>query len=228
MDSSDGYGIDLNTFSLDTLRNFLAHGDLLPGHRMLRTDLEPYFAALAARDIHSVQQLVNQLTTPKAVATVAAATGIPLVYLTVLRRHVRGYIPAAVDLDAIPDVDAAVITRLAEAGIRHTHHLYTRARTRVGRAALMKQADIPDAIMLELIQLTDLARVSWIGPIGVRLYHAAGAFTTTILAAMDPDTFYQQVMAVNRERQYTRAKITSRDMVRTIALAKQLPPTIEY
>ena len=174
---SDSYGIDLEAFSLAALQDVLAHGDLLPSHRVLRDNLAAHFATLAAHGITNVQQLVNTLTTKAAVERFAAQTGIPRDYLTLLRRHVRGYIPNPVNLAAIPGLDVEVVKRLAAVGITTTRHLSEQARTRAARAALVQQIGIAAPVMEELMQLTDLARIGWVGPIGVCLFHEAGAHT---------------------------------------------------
>ncbi len=225
---SDGYGIDLEAFSLNTLKDFLAYGDLLPSHQVLRDNLETHFAALAARGLSNVQQLVETLTTKKALERFASQTAIPLDYLTILRRHVRGYIPSAVNFDEIPGLEPQIVQRLEAAGIKHTRHFYERARTRAARDALAQQAGIPATALLELLQLTDLSRLGWVGPIGVRLFHAAGAHTVQVLQSLDPDAFYERVTAVNRERQYTKVTLARKDIALTVEMAKKLPNSIEY
>jgi len=222
------YGIDLTGFSLESLQSLLAHGDLLPSHRALRDGLDHHFSVLGAQGIAHVQQLVDTLTTKKAVERFAAQTGIPVDYLTLLRRHVRGYIPNPINLADIPGIDEDVLKRLAEAGINHTKQLFERGRTRTDRSALEAQTGIDAAAMLELIELADLSRIGWVGPIGVRLFHQAGAHTANALASFDPDAFYARMNDVNREHQYTRATITRRDVALIIDIAKKMPDVIEY
>lgn len=222
------YGIDLTTFTLESLQGFLAHGDLLPSHRMLREKLDSHFSNLVAYGIANVQQLVDKLTTKKAVERFASETGIPINYLTILRRHVRGYIPRPINFAEIPGLDEEVVKRLAKVGIKHTKHLFERACCRADRTALMQQAGIAETVMQELIELTDLSRLGWVGPIGVRLFHDAGARTAAVLEALDADACYERVMAVNREQHYTRATITRRDIALIIETARRLPSIIEY
>jgi hypothetical protein len=195
---------------------------------VLRDNLDAHFAALAAQGITSVQQIVDALTTKKAVERFAGQTGIPVDYLTILRRHARGYIPRPVSLAEIPGLDPLVVERLAGAGIHHTKHLFERARVRAERAALAQQLGIGEAAMLELIQLTDLSRMGWVGPIGVRLFYEAGARTVEALTAFDPDAFYERVIAVNHERSYTKVTLARKDIALTVEMAKKLPDAIEY
>ena len=222
------YGIDLTAFRLESLQDSLAHGDLLPSHRPLCEGLDRHFLVLSAHGIAHVQQLVDTLTTKTAVERFAAQTGIPVDYLTLLRRHVRGYIPNPIQFADIPGIDDDVLKRLAKAGINHTKQLFERARMRTDRSALEVQTGINAAAMLEMIEITDLSRIGWVGPIGVRLFHQAGAHTTALLAAFDPDVFYALMNEVNQERQYTRATITRRDVALIIDIAKKMPDAIEY
>lgn len=222
------YGIDLTTFTLESLREFLAHGDLLPSHRVLREELNGHFSTLAAHGITNVQQLVDKLTTKKAVERVASETGIPINYLAILRRHVRGYIPSPISFAEIPGLDEEVLRRLAGVGIKHTQHLFERAHCRADRTTLIQQTGIAEPMMLELVELTDLSRLAWVGPIGVRLFHEAGARAVAVVTTLEADTFCERIIAVNRERQYTRATITRRDIVLIFETARKLPSVIEY
>jgi hypothetical protein len=225
---SDGYGIDLEAYSLQALYDHLVTATLMPGHRPLLENIEEQFSALASHGIRNAQQIVDALTTKKAQEKFAAETGIPLDYLTLLRRHVRGNIPNPIEFAEIPGLDSALVERLAAAGLKHTRHFYDRARTRETRAALSQQTGLTSAEMLELLRLTDLSRLGWIGPVGVRLFLEAGATSVETLAGLDPDAFYDQLMAVNREKQFTRATITRRDIGLVLETARKLPPTVEY
>lgn len=224
----DGYGIDLEAFSLEALYDVLAHDELLPSHQVLRENLAAHFAALAAHGITNVQQLVDTLTTRTALERFAGRTGVPVDYLTLLRRHVRGYIPRPVNLTDIPGLDAEVVGRLAAVGIKHTRHLFAQARTRAARTALAQQLDIAEPVMEELIQLTDLARIGWVGPIGVRLFHDAGAHTAAVLKSLDPEAFHARVMAINQERQYTNVRLGRKDIALVLKMASKLPSAIAY
>jgi hypothetical protein len=224
---SDGYGIDLEAFSLQSLRDRLAHGDLLPSHRPLRENLDVYMASLAALGIDSVQQLVDLLTTPKAVEKAAARTGIPVAYLTLLRRHVRGYIPSPVPLAEIPACDATLVQALACAGIKETKQLFVRGRTHAGRAALAAELAVDANALTPLLEMADLARVGWIGPLGVRWFHTAGIRSAAALAAADADTLHARLLEVNRVYGYTKVTLGRKDIDATIATARSLPPGIE-
>jgi hypothetical protein len=215
-------------FSLEALHDFLKHGDLLPSHRILKDDLDAHFSALAARGIRNVQQIVDTLTTKNAIERFAGKTRIPPDYLTILRRHVRGYIPAPVNFADIPDIDPQVVERLAKAGVGHTKHLFERAHRRAERHMLAQQIGLTEAEMLQLIQFTDLARMGWVGPIGVRLFHAAGATSVETLATLDLDAFHERVLAVNQERQYMKVKLARKDIALCRDMAKKLPRVIEY
>lgn len=228
MSSDDGYGMDLAAFSLDALRHRLAGEQLLPSHRVLRDELDPRLDALAALGLATVQQLVDALTTPKAVERVAAQTGIPVEWLTILRRHVRGYIPAPVVIAEIPELPGDLVATLAAAGIKDTRQLFGRARTRAARAALAAALAIDPAALAELMQLTDLARVGWIGPIGVRWFAAAGINSAAALAAADADELCAALAAANSRHAYTRVTLGRNDAALAIAAAQRLAPVIEF
>ncbi len=228
MDSSDGYGIDLAAFSLEELRYRLATEDLLPSHRVLRDGLDVRLDALAALGVTNVQQLVDALPTPKAVERVAAQSGTPVEWLTILRRHVRGYIPAPVVIAEIPGLDGELVARLAAAGIKETKQLFVRARTRAARAALAADLALDPAALDELMVLTDLARVGWIGPIGVRWFAAAGVRSAAALAGADADLLCETLAAANSGKTYTKVTLGHKDVALAIAAAQRLAPAIEF
>jgi hypothetical protein len=222
------YHIDLEQFSLERLKNTLESGYVLPSRRMLLDDIAGRFALLESMGIHTLQDVINALSTKKKVERFAQESGLPLDYLTILGRQARSYIPTPVNLKDIPGVDPAHAERLAALGIKHTRHLFDRAKTRAERIALGEQADVPGDMVLELVKMADLARAGWVGPVFVRLIYETGVDTLAKLAQQSPETLFEQVCAVNAVQQLTKAAFTVRDLAACIDTANELPQVIEY
>lgn len=225
---SDNYSIDLEKFSLDRYHHILATEELLPSHRVLKDNLDEHFAALKAMGFENIKQVFNALSTKKKQAALAQESGIPLDYLAVLRRNIKGYIPNPVNFRDIPDLDPDHVERLAEAGIKHTKHMFEQVNTLAKRASLSEKTGIPQDAMLALTELTDLARLPYVGPIYLRLIYEAGTHTVQAVAEQQPEPFFDKLVAINQEHQYTRAKFTLKDIALTIDLAKQIPQGIEF
>jgi hypothetical protein len=224
----DSYGLDLTQFSLVRLRKKLETGPVLPSHRILLDHLAENFARLEALGITTVQQVIDALSSKKKVEAFAQKSGLAVDYLTILGRLARSFVPNPVDFKDIPDLDPAHVERLAALGIKNTRQLFERAKTRADRAALAEQASIPAAALLDMVQLADIVRVGFVGPIYARLLVAAGAQTLSLLAQQSAEDLFEKMRAVNEDRHYTKAWFTLKDVITTIETARELPQVIEY
>lgn len=225
---SDNYSIDLEQFSLDRHHHILATDELLPSHRILKENLDEHFAVLRSMGFENIKQVFDALSTKKKREDFAQKSGIPVDYLIILRRHIKGYIPNPIYFQNIPGLDPDHVERLAEAGIKHTKHMFEQVTTPAKRATLSKKTGIPQDAMLELAELTDLARLPYVGPIYLRLIYEGGAHTVQAVAEQQPEPFYEKLLEINQEHQYTRAKFTLKDIALTIDLAKEIPQGIEF
>jgi hypothetical protein len=222
------YHIDLEQFSLARLRAIVESGDLLPSRRILAEQVSERFAILESMGISNLQEIINALSTKKKVARFAEESGLPGDYLTILRRQANSYVPGPVYFKDIPGLKPDHVERLASAGIKQTKQLFERAKTRAERESLSEQTGIPANALLELIQLTDLARAGWVGPVFARILYETGVDTVSKLADQRPEELFEKALAVNDEQQLTRASFTLKDIESCIETAKSLPKVVEY
>jgi hypothetical protein len=225
---TDPYYIDLEAFSLARLRHELETREVLPGRKILKEKIPERFAALESMGIDSLQDLVQALKTKKKVEAFGQESGLPADYLTILRREANRYLPNPVNLGRFPGIELAHVEKLASAGIKHSKHLFDRGRTHSARDELSNQVSVPLDAVLELVKLSDLVRVSGIGPVFARILYQAGTDTLGKLASSSPEALHDQILAVNLEMGYTNAAIPMRDIVYCIAVAQELPQAIEY
>ena len=223
------YHLDLEQFSLERFWHILETGELLPSHRILKEQLHERFAMLEEMGIQNLKQLVDALSTPKRIEQFAERSSLPQEYLAILRRRTKVYTPEPVPLKEFSGIDAEHIERLAAIGIKQTRQLYERAASKAGRANLARQSGVPVSILLELVQLSDLVRAGWVGPIFARLFHEAGAQTLETLSQVDVEPFFDRLCTINEEHQYTKAFATVKikDLVACIEIARMLPKEIE-
>jgi hypothetical protein len=140
---SDNYSIDLERFSLEKHHHILATDELLPSQRILKDNLDEYFAVLKSMGFENVQQVFNALSTKRKQEAFAQESGIPLGYLVILRRHIKSYIPNPIRFQDIPGLDPDHVERLAEAGIKHTRHMFEHVTTPAKRTSYPKQRGSP-------------------------------------------------------------------------------------
>ncbi|MBI5957121.1 MAG: DUF4332 domain-containing protein, partial [Chloroflexi bacterium] len=210
---TDSYYLDLTQFSLGRLREMLETGEVLPSRRILCDHLAENFARLESLGINNVQQVVDALSSKKKVEAFAQKSGLTVEYLTILGRQARSYTPTPAEFKDIPGLDPAHVERLAALGIKNTRQLFERATSRADRTVLAQQSGIPAESLLELVQLSDIVRAGFVGPIYARLLYAAGVQSLDSLAQQQPDVLFEQMRAVNEIHHYTKAWFTIKDVV---------------
>jgi len=224
---ADPYHIDLEQFSLERFQGILETAKLSPGRRVLQEDLPERFAALESAGICDLADLVAALKTRPRMEKFAEKSGLPLDYLTILRREANSYLPKPVRLRDIPGVDQAQIEKLAGAGITHSKHLFGRGLAHDDRVELAAQADISVEEVHELVKMADLARVYGVGPVFIRMLYDAGVKTVEQLVASNPAELLEQLHAINAGQKYTEIMPILKEMAFVIDFAKMLPIAIE-
>ena len=225
---ADQYHIDLEQFSLEKFKRILETSELLPGRVVLKEKLAERFAILESTGISNLNEFIEALKTKGRLERFAQESGLPKDYLVILRREANSYLPKPFNLKDIPGVAPAHIERLASVGIKHTRHLFERARSKRDRAELSRLADVPGADLLELVKLSDLARIGGVGPVFARLLYEAGADSLEAFLRRSPEELFERLNAINAEQGYTRIMASLKDIKRCLETAKELPQVVEY
>jgi hypothetical protein len=225
---ADDYHIDLEQFSLEHFRHILETRDLQPGRMILKEQLAERFQILESMGISNLKELEAVLETKKRMEKFAQESGLPNDYLVILRREVSSYVPKPFNLEKIPEVNPEYIERLAASGIKNTKHLFERAKFKDGRAELSRLVDVPDDDLLELVKLSDLARIWGVGPLFARLLYEAGVDTIEEFLKCSLKELSETLHAINNEEHYTPIMPTAKDIEYCIELAKYLPRVVEY
>jgi hypothetical protein len=226
---TDQYHVDLGQFSLERFKHILEAGDLLPSQRILKEDIPGRFAVLTSMGITNLQELLDVLKTKKRIEQFARESGLPLDYLTILRRRMKIYQPSPIPLAKIPGIASEHIEHLAAVEIKQTRQLFERARSKSGRSELVKETGIPEDVVLEMVKLSDLARAGYVGPIFARMLHETGKDTLEKLAQSSPTELHAKLLAVNEEQKLTRVtNFTIKDIASCVEIAQMLPKVVEY
>jgi len=225
---TDDYHIDLERFSLERFRDILITGEVLPGRKILKEKISERFEILKSMGIRNLKELIEALKTKVKVERFSQESGLPKDYLIILRREANSYIPRPVNLKDIPGVDSEYIERLAAVGIKHTKHLFERARFKRDRAELSRLVNVPSDALLELVKLSDLARIGGVGPVFARIFLDAGIDTLEKLSNSSADEVFERTIAVNKEKGYTKVMATLKDVKLCVNTARELPKVIEY
>jgi len=125
-------------------------------------------------------------------------------------------------------VDQVHIGALANAGIRNVNHMLSAGKTPADRVNLACQTGIPEEAILELVKLSDLARIPGIKGIRARLYVDAGIGTVEELAQWDADKFREHIVEFVEYTDFDCTPTLPAEARYSIDHAKKLPKIIEY
>jgi hypothetical protein len=225
---NDDYHIDLEKYSLDKFKKDLSESELIPSRKILKEAIDKRFAVLRGNDIHNLQELTNVLKNPKKAREFALKSGLPEEYLLILRREVNSYSPNPVNLDKFPGINEETINKLKTAGIKNTAHLFKRIKTPDDRENLREEIDVSPSEILELAKLTDLVRIKWVGPIFARIFLESGTDNALKVSQADETPFYKKLVAINKEKGYTKGNFVENDVKLCIKVAGMLPKVIEF
>lgn len=118
--------------------------------------------------------------------------------------------------------------KLAGAGIRTSDDLLKAGRTGKGRDELSKKTGISTKLLLEWVNLSDLARIRGVGEEYSDLLEEAGVDTVSELSRRVPEKLYQKILEINEQKKLVRRAPTETNVENWVHQAKKLPRAIEY
>lgn len=225
---ADQYYMNFADFSLDKLKQILKTEEMLPARQILKEDIEERFEVLASMGILSLKDLIDALKTKKKIEDFAKSSGLSKEYLVILGREARSLKPKVVPLREMLGVDEEYVDKLESVGITHSKHLFNHGRTKVEREKLATATEVPIEDLLELVKLSDLARIRGLGAAFVRLFYEAGADTIETLSGWEPEKLSQAVLKLNEEREITKWVPSLKDVRQYVEMANELAKVIEY
>jgi len=125
-------------------------------------------------------------------------------------------------------IDPAHMERLGAVGIRDVKQMLDAGRTPSQRAALAERTGIPETSILEMVKLSDLARIPGVKGIRARLYHDAGVDTMQKLAACEPEALEAITAEFVARTGFDGIAPLPAEIRFTIAKARQFPHFVEY
>jgi len=125
-------------------------------------------------------------------------------------------------------INLAYVEKLAVVGIENVKEMLEAGRTRKARAELSKRAGIPAEAVLELVKLSDLARIQGVKSIRARLYYDAGVDTIEKMAKWDPEKLRLMLIDFVERTCFDGIAPLPKEAESTIAEAKKLPKIVEY
>lgn len=130
-------------------------------------------------------------------------------------------------LRAFRGVSIEYVVRLEALGIKTAEKLLALGCTRQQREALARQASIPEEALLELVKLSDLARLPGVKGIRARLYYDAGVDSVAKFASAEPEPLRILVTQFAKRTGFDGVPPLPKEVSSTVENAKKLPIVVE-
>ncbi len=124
-------------------------------------------------------------------------------------------------------VSPAVAERLAAQRIKTTDQMLAAGCSKEGRAALAKSTGLPESTILELVRLSDLARLQGVKGIRARLYYDAGVTSIREMAKQEPEALLRLTAGFVERTGFAGIPPLPKEVRSTIATARTLPKIVE-
>ncbi len=125
------------------------------------------------------------------------------------------------------DVKLEYIERLEARGIKNSGQMLAAGGAREQRAELARETGIPEDVVLELVQLSDLARLPGVKGIRARLYYEAGVNSVEKMARWEPEALRLMVTAYVERTGFAGTPPLPKEVSSTITNAQKLLKIVE-
>lgn len=126
------------------------------------------------------------------------------------------------------DVDQQAVAILKQHGIVTAPQMVAAGKTPSSRSALAEQTGLPEEIILELVKLSDQARIGGHKRIRGRLFYNAGLDTIDKIAALEPEEVRKILINYIDKTGFPGIPSTPKEAVHSVILARCLPRLVEY
>jgi hypothetical protein len=120
------------------------------------------------------------------------------------------------------------VKKLADIGIRNVKQMLEAGRTHDKRKEVSAKTGVPVEAILELVKLSDLARIQGVKSIRARLYYDAGVDTVEKLAKWDPEELRAMLLDFVEKTGFDGIAPLPKEAKFTVSEAKKLPKIVEY
>jgi hypothetical protein len=125
-------------------------------------------------------------------------------------------------------VNPVHVEKLAAVGIKTAEQMLAAGQTAEKRAALAQDTGVPEEAILELVKLSDLARLPGVKGIRARLYYDAGVDCVEKMAACEAEALLALTAEYVARTGFDGIAPLPKEVSSTIANAKRLPRVVEY
>jgi hypothetical protein len=120
------------------------------------------------------------------------------------------------------------IEKLEAEGIKTAKQMLDAGKTGKDRKRLSQETGVPVEGILELVKLSDLARLPGLKAIRARLYYDAGLDTLDKISTFDPEEMRMMLVEFVERTGFDGIPPLPKEASSTVSLAKHLPRIVEY
>jgi predicted flap endonuclease-1-like 5' DNA nuclease len=125
-------------------------------------------------------------------------------------------------------VSSAHLAVMKSAGVVNTEQMLKAGKTPAERQQLAAKTGVPVEAILELVKLSDLARLAGVKGIRARLYYDAGIDTLDKMAAADPEDLLKVTQEFVSRTRFEGIPPLLKEVTSTIENAKRLSQLVDY
>ena len=120
------------------------------------------------------------------------------------------------------------VEKLASKGVKTAKQMLDAGKTKTEREILARETGVPVEHILELVKLSNLARIPGVKQIRARLYYEAGLDTLKKMAEWDPEEMKKMLEEFIKKNNFDGKAPLPKEAVMTVTLARHLPKIVEY
>jgi len=125
------------------------------------------------------------------------------------------------------DINQKHVETLADIGIDNFDQMLQNGKTRQQRKQLTEKLQIPEEVILELVNLSDLTRIGHVKAKLTRLYYDAGFKSPKDVAAYEPEKLHEHFKKYITQTGYDGMIPNLKDLVHNVNNARKLPQIVE-
>ena len=211
------YYIDLQKYDLQKFKQSLKRRDLIPSRVILKENLDKRFEILGNQGIKTLKDLIDALKSKQKIESFSQKSGLPIDYLTILRREASSYLPNPVKLDKFTWIDKSTVDILDSLGIKNTKQFFEKMNT-VGMEKFSLETGISSDKLQEIYSLSDLARLYGVGPVFAKLIYDVGILSAKKFVTISGKKFIE----IYEKKLKKKADFSISDIDFSIELAREL------
>ena len=197
-----GYYLDLKEKNINGFKERLINTKLLPSQEILKEKIDERFGILIKHNLKNLFDIQQILKTKDKVQKFADLSGLPVDYLTILRREVNSYHPQPRKINEFSCIKPEIKAKLKEIGIKDTVQLFDRIATKNERTRLIKVIAINNEDALLLAKLTDFSRMRYVNQTFATLLVNSNYDTIKKIKNADYEILYNHLTEMNKGKKY--------------------------